>query len=201
MIITRLLLLAALSAAMSSAGIISYTATLNGPNENPPSGSPGTGSATVTFDTSANTMEVSVSFFGLAGTTLSARLQCCTAVPFAGNNGVATQLPTFTGFPTGVTSGSYDHTFDLTSDSTYNPPFEAANGATAALAESALLAGAAGGFEYLNITTSATAGGEIRGFLTPTTTPEPATWLLSLAGLGLVFCAKRGLLARLSQRR
>jgi hypothetical protein len=85
---------------------------------------------------------------------------------------VATQTPTFTGFPLGVTSGSYDHTFDTLDAATYNPAFVAANGGTAASAEAVLFAVMAQGRSYLNIHSSVFPGGEIRGFLVP----GPGSW-------------------------
>ena len=44
----------AFAASVSNAAIIVYTTTMNGANEAPPNGSPGTGSATLTFDTTLN---------------------------------------------------------------------------------------------------------------------------------------------------
>jgi hypothetical protein len=80
--------------------------------------------------------------------------------------GVATQLPSFVGFPLGVTAGSYDHTFDLTLASSFNPSFILANTDVAG-AEAALLSALAEGRAYLNIHTTLYPPGEIRGFLTP----------------------------------
>ena len=60
--------------------------------------------------------------------------------------------PTFTGFPGGTTSGSYTHTFDMSSAGSYNPAFVAAHGGTAAGAEAALLAGMEAGQTYLRLT-------------------------------------------------
>lgn len=128
-------------------------------------------------------MEVNVTFSGLTGTTTASHIHCCTAVAGTGTVGVATVLPSFTGFPLGVTAGSYDHTFDLTLASSYNPAFITT---TVSAAEAALLAGIAADKAYLNIHSSTFAGGEIRGFLVPT--PEPAT-------LGLVGLALAGLMA------
>ena len=62
--------------------------------------------------------------------------------------------PTFSGFPLGVTSGSFMQTFDMTQASSYNPAFVTANGGTVAGAEAALLAGLHAGTAYLNIHTS-----------------------------------------------
>lgn len=166
---------------------IVYVATLTGPNESPPNASPGTGNAIVTFDNVANTMQVQVSFSGLTSGTTASHIHCCTAVPFTGTAGVATTTPTFPGFPLGVTSGTYNQTFDLTLASTYNSAFISANGGTPASAEAALAAGLAAGEAYLNIHTSNFPGGEIRGFLVA---PEPTTILLGGAAL-LALAGKR----------
>ena len=99
-------------------------------------------------------------------------------------------MPTFPGFPLGVTSGTYDMTFNLGLASTYNPAFVAANGGTEGNALNALLAGLDSGRAYLNIHTTDSPGGEIRGFLH--VVPEPQTYAVLLAGLGLLgFAAAR----------
>jgi len=151
---------------------ITFTATLSGPNESPPNASLGTGFAQVDFDLAANLMRVQVSFGGLLGTTTASHIHCCTAVPFAGTAGVATTTPTFTDFPLGVNIGTYDHIFDMTLTSSYNPAFVTAQGGIAG-AEAALFNGMLAGQDYFNIHTSVFPGGEIRGFLVAV--PEPAT--------------------------
>ncbi len=182
----------ALTASAAQAVPIEFTAVLNGPSESPPNASPGTGFAEVDFDPIAQTMRVQVNFAGLLGTTTASHIHCCTAVPFPGTAMVATTVPTFTGFPLGVTSGTYDHTFDMTLASSYNPAFITAEGGTTAVAEAALFNGLFAGTEYLNIHTTVVPGGEIRGFLTPV--PEPASFVLlasGLLGFGLLFGWRR----------
>ena len=157
---------------------ITYTALLNGSSENPSNASPGTGNATVVLDTTAHTLDIQVTFSGLIGNTTASHIHCCIAPP--GNVGVATQTPTFAGFPLGVTSGTYDSTFNMTLASTFNPAFVTNNGGTAAGAEAALAAGLNAGTAYFNIHTTSFGGGEIRGFLVP----EPESF--ALMGIGLV---------------
>src|SRR5262249_33269345 len=167
-------------AASANAGVVVYTAFLNGPAESPPNGSPGTGFAEVDVDNVAQTMRVQVSFSGLTGTTTASHIHSATATPGTGTAIVATQTPSFTGFPLGVTSGTYDNTFDLTLGSTYNPAFITANGGTVAGAEAALLAGLTAGEAYLNIHSTTFGGGEIRGFLqAQADVPEPGTFVLA----------------------
>jgi len=176
-------------AAEASAATITKSADLSGANESPANASPGTGFASVVLDTTAHTLQVDVSFSGLIGTTTASHIHCCVAVPGAGNAGVATQVPTFGGFPLGVTSGTYSHFFDLTLAGSWNPAFITAHGGTPAGAEAFLATGLAAGEAYLNIHTNVFPGGEIRGFLVP----EPATF-------GLVGASLAGLLIALRRR-
>lgn len=154
-------------ASMSSAFAVQivYQAPLSGPNEAPPNASPGIGNAKITIDTVLVTMRVEATFSGLTGATTVAHIHCCTATAHAATVGVATVTPTFTGFPPGVTSGTYDHTYDMTLSSSYNAPYITANGGTTASAFAALQAGMTAGKAYFNVHSSTFGGGEIRGFL------------------------------------
>jgi hypothetical protein len=180
----------ALIAAMSllstaaEAAIIHFEVDLFGTSENPPNASPGTGSAAIDLDTITRMLTIGVTFSGLLGNTTASHIHCCAATPTT-NAMVATQVPTFTGFPLGVTSGSYLHTFDMALASSYNPAFITAHGGTVDTAYADLLAGMLGGQAYLNIHSTLFGGGEIRGTLIQV--PEPATLALlgiALAGLG-----------------
>ena len=140
-----------------------FSANLSGPAESPPNASPGTGVTFVELDPAAHTLHVRVSFGGLTANTSMAHIHCCVAPP--GTAGVATTVPAFTGFPLGVTSGSFDGTFNTLAAGTWNAAYITANGGTPATAEAALLAGMLAGRSYLNIHTTAIPSGEIRGFL------------------------------------
>ncbi|HKA02248.1 MAG TPA: CHRD domain-containing protein [Candidatus Solibacter sp.] len=175
----------------ASAGIVSYTVNLDGPTEGTPS--PGTGFGTVKYDNIAHTLAVDVTFSGLTSPTTNSHIHAATAVAFTGTAGIATTTPTFAGFPSGVTSGTYNNVLDLTLSSSYNPSYVSANGGTTASAEAALTAAMAAGKAYWNIHTNAFPGGEIRGFLVAeAAVPEPATFLLAGAALlGVVMRRRR----------
>jgi hypothetical protein len=186
-------LMLALVPAVSNAVVITFVATLDGPSESPPVDSPGTGTAAVVYDSAAHTMRVMASFSDLLSPTTAAHIHAPTAVAGTGTASVATQVPSFLGFPLGVTSGAYDQTFDLTLSSSYNPSFITANGGTTASAEAALIDYMLGGRAYFNIHTTAFPGGEIRGFLNAVPESSASTAGLLLLGLASLLVMKRNL--------
>lgn len=184
----RLFGLVAVMAAMfctptaARADFMRFTANLSGLFESPQNASPATGFTIVNFDTSAHTMRVQVTFSGLLGTTTASHIHSATAVAGTGTVGVATELPSFTGFPLGVTSGTYDNTFNTALTAFYNPSFLTNNGGTAASAETAFFAGMMQGKAYLNIHSTSFPGGEIRGFLQASPVPAPPGLILLSSG-------------------
>jgi hypothetical protein len=170
--------------AMPAAAQSVYTAVLSGPAEEPPNTSPATGTATVTINTDNSTMQVQETFSGLVAPTTVSHIHCCTGTPLGGIAPPATTVPTLPGFPVGAISGAYDHTFDMTNPSSYNAAFVTDHGGNASGAFAALVEGLNSGRAYANIHSEAYQAGEIRGFLT--LVPEPESYAMLLAGLGII---------------
>lgn len=176
-------------APLAHAQTVLYSVVLSGPAEAPPNASTGTGSALVTLDYDLATLKLETSFSGLLGTVTAAHLHGPTAIAGSGTAGVMTMTPTFTGFPLGVSTGTYSQTFDLNLASSYNAAFITANGGTVATALTALTNAFQDGKAYLNIHTTSFPGGEIRGFATPV--PEPSALLLGAAAGSLLTLRRR----------
>jgi hypothetical protein len=176
---------ALLSASAAQADPILFSAVLTGAAEAEPTGSPGLGFALVSYDPTQHMMGVLAGFEGLTSPTAAAHIHCCIDPP--GTAGVATPVPTFPGFPSGVTTGFYTQSFNLTDASSYNPAFLTANGGNPVAAELSLTQGLASGRAYFNIHTALFPTGEIRGFLTavngPSAIPEPTSFALLGSGL------------------
>ena len=170
-----------------------FVGTLTGAQENPPVATSGTGMGTAIFDSVANTLAVNVTFSGLGSNTNNAHIHCCAADAMM-NAGVALDFVA-PGFPLGVTSGAFSHTFDLGQTSSYNGPYLTASGGTANGARDRLLnsmrrqTGGNLGIAYFNIHTVNNGGGEIRGNIS--LIPEPATVLLLAVGTLAIIPARR----------
>lgn len=184
-----LFLAAALSLpSTAQAATFVFNGTLTGKQEVPSVSTPGSGNALVSFDDMTNLLSVQVSFANLIGNTTVAHIHCC--APIGSNAGVVTPVPSFPGFPTGVTAGSYSQVFDLTQASSFNPGFITNNGGSVTAARQVFVTGLQANRAYLNIHSSQFPGGEIRGQLIAAV-PEPATWGMMLLGFGAIGAAMR----------
>ncbi|QBB71612.1 CHRD domain-containing protein [Pseudolysobacter antarcticus] len=163
-IIRRVLLIGAalFLACAGHAATQTYKGVLSGAAEVPANTSTGAGSVVVTYATS-HVLTITASFSGLTGPSTAAHIHCCADT--ASNAPVATQTPSFSGFPLGVTSGTYTNSFDLAQSASFNAAFVTAHGGTIGSAEAALLAGFATGTAYFDIHTTVFPGGEIRAQL------------------------------------
>ena len=156
------------------ADTITYTATLLGSNEVPPTGSTGTGFGT--FILNGNLLSIDETFSGLTTAASAAHIHCCG--PVGVNEIVA--VP-FTPFPN-ATSGHFLTTVDLSLAGTYTAAFITQEGGTVGLAEAGLIAALNSGNTYANIHDANFPGGEIRGQIA-VLTPEPSSLLLLGTGL------------------
>lgn len=150
-------------AAHSSATIWNITSILNGLQENPPNSSPATGLASGTLDDSNGMLHFNVTASGFTAPITAAHIHTAPA----GVNGPVT-------FPlTGATGGT-----------TYNS-------ADMFTLTSAQMTTLIGGGMYVNIHSQALPGGEIRGQLSATAVPEPATLVVLSAGVALLIRKRR----------
>jgi hypothetical protein len=169
----------------ASAVTETFSAILSGDQEAPtPVVSAGTGTGTAIYDSVANTLEVDVSFSGLGSNTNNAHIHCCASLTTSAGVALDFVAP---GFPIGVTSGAFSHTFDLGQTSTYTNAYLSASGGTADAARDRLLdsmrreTGGNLGIAYFNIHTDNNPPGEIRGNIS--LIPEPTAMLLLAIGV------------------
>src|SRR5215203_3359302 len=127
---TRIILLLVafvISALPVQAAPFTFNAMLSGPNEEPSNASPATGFAIVTIDDVAHTIRVEVSFADLTSVNTASHIHVINgpgdANLFDTLGPVATTTPTFSGFPSGTTSGVFDATFDTTEASSFRAGF------------------------------------------------------------------------------
>jgi hypothetical protein len=165
---------------------------LDGLQENPPVATPGSGTGTASYDPNTQMLIVDLSFSGLIGTTTNAHIHCCSA-DASTNAGIALHFVPH-GFPLGVTSGNFSHTFDLSMAGTYDAGYLAGSGGTASQARDRLLDAMRNGvpdnmnIAYFNIHTSFRGGGEIRGNIF---VPEPSAILLLVCGSAALAIVRR----------
>lgn len=181
------LMLSGAAISPASATIYVFHGNPTGSQEVPPNASPGSGSVTVVWDDVAHTMAINAFFTGLLAPTSASHIHVGSPA-----GGVATQVPSFSGFPLGVTSGTFNNSFNMTLAGSYNPTFVTNNGGTVASAEAALLTALLNGTAYFNIHSTQFPGGEIRANLS--LVPEPSTWMMLLGGFaaaGLVIRRRR----------
>lgn len=148
-------LVAVLVSASVQASIIPWTAILDQGQEVPPTGSPGTGSASGTVDNFTGLLNWNISFSGLSGPVTGMHFHG------PGGPGINAGVQVNIGSISGLLSPSIGST------------------TISAQQVSALLAGN----WYINLHTAQHGGGEIRGQVIPALVPEPA--MLALVGFGL----------------
>jgi hypothetical protein len=177
-----------LLATPSQAAVLTWTASLSGAQEIPPTASTATGSGWVQYDEATNVLSLYVDWQGLTGDGIQAHIHCCVANP-PGNAGIAIDLWLPADSPQPAT-GSFSASWDLDLVDPFRAAFLTANGGTTSGALAALIAAmdANEGRAYFNIHTTLYPGGEIRGNLE---VPEPAGLSLMLAGFGAVLLRRQ----------
>ncbi len=114
----RILAALLVTTCLAQAHTHTFEASLSGSNEDIPNSSLGIGTSTLTLDLDLNNMMLDVDFSGLYGASTSAFIYAPTTTPLTGTAGPMTPA---SGFPIGVTSGSFSHLFDLTDQSRIYP--------------------------------------------------------------------------------
>lgn len=163
---------------------------MDGLQESPPVVTTGSGYGTAEYDAMTNMLTVHVEFSDLIANAQDAHIHCCFVDRITSPNASVALGFTTAGFPFGVTSGIYDHVFDMGLNATYTNGFRnGPGGGTANGARDALLAGMTNGHAYFNIHTSFRPGGEIRGDIFAV--PEPSSLLMLACGMAAIGFARR----------
>ncbi|NYE59296.1 hypothetical protein FHW58_000448 [Duganella sp. 1224] len=183
--IRALLGAAALLCAATAAGTASatgYTSILTGQQAG--NSSPAIGVAVVEFDAASHVLQIGAAFSALQGQSSGANISW---------TGAGDTLAALPGFPLGVGTGAYNHSFNTSLDGTWDAAFLSANGGNAAGAEAAFLAGLRSGAAWINLASTRYGGGEIRGTLNAVAAvPEPATFaMLGLGAPAVLLLARR----------
>jgi len=166
--------------APAQAAVIDFSAVLLGSSEVPPNASTATGTAHVVLNDTTGLLSITETFTGLSGGASGAHIHCC--VPPGTNAPIQLPFTLADGFPLGATSGTFSHTYDLST---------ALLLAGSVTTEAAFITGLEAGLAYVNIHDANFPGGEIRGQLVPTV-PEPSTWAMMILGFaGIGFTAYR----------
>jgi hypothetical protein len=161
------------------AGLISLTATLTGAQESPPNTSSGFGAAALILDDVNKILISSVTFQGLSSPTILDSMGASAYINMGFPNQIGPIVHPFLTAPIGVNSGSFtDIWFGLTA-----PEITALES----------------GGTYINIETTSFPGGEIRGQITSSAIPEPASLVMGAEGalvlLGWAWLCRRRSLA------
>ena len=165
-----------------------YEATLTWSEESIPNTTLAIGTSTVTLDLDLITLRLEIQFSGLSGQTTEAFLHGVTLFANTGFAGPMSPALSASGFPLGVGTGSYDHTFDLTDAAGYHPTFLPASAFPISDALTALANGFEEGKVYLSIKSTAFPSGEIRGFFAEVPETGSASFL---AATGVALLARR----------
>ena len=173
----------------TNAAIYEFNASLSGAKENPPNASPGTGIAMLSYNdfgtagVADDRYSFTLSVSGLTGNAMAYHIHGAATLTENAPVRIALDAPPFLALNSAgsLLVGGNNIAPPLTIPATPVSPTNAGH------PEMTFLSMLTSGLAYVNVHTAAFSGGEIRGQLTQVTAvPEPQTYALMLAGLGLV---------------